>query len=213
MLFKHSSLFLLLFALSFNCFAQDDYKLNLRVTDRNAYISSIHFNLRNLTVYIDPRGHALQRYDGGFNDYDDTPDDDEHDAHFDHSLPEMEYYDRFDYEELRGKIKSIAGVPITYYDRFDYKELQGKIKSIGNIKFTYYDRFDYDELRGKVKSVGGINLIYHDRFDYDELKGKLKQVGDTKIAYYDRFDGGFDKGRVKNVSGGTVNVIWRNRKN
>lgn len=208
MIFKRLFLFALLLSFSYYCKAQDNFKLNLRITKGRAFVSSIHFTDNNLTVYIDRAGRLMLDYDDG-NDF---LDEDSRDYPQSNTLlPSLDYYGNADWEELRGKIKQIGPLQVTYYDRFDWDELKGKVKSIGNVKFTYYDRFGWDEVKGKLKSVNKINITYYDRFGWDELIGKIKTIGNTTITYYDRFGPTERMGNVKDVTGRTpnLNIMWR----
>lgn len=203
MILKRFFLFALLLSFSYYCKAQDNFKLNLRVTKGRAFVSSIYFIDNNLTIYIDKAGRLVLGYDGENND---LAGGDNRDV-----LPALDYYGTGDWDELKGKIKQIGNLPVTYYDRFDWDELRGKVKSIGNVKFTYYDRFGWDEVKGKLKSVGDINITYYDLFGWDELIGKIKTIGNTTLTYYDRFGPAERMGYVKNVEGHTpgLNIIWR----
>lgn len=112
----------------------------------------------------------------------------------------LDYYDRFDPVEKRGKLKSVNRVVIDYYDRFDNDTKRGKIKQIGAIKIDYYDQFD-GKLKGKIKSVGDSQITYYDQFDGTEKEGKLKSIGNLLVEYYDRFDGPEKSGQIKSIQG------------
>ena len=116
---------------------------------------------------------------------------------------EPRFYDRFDWDELQGRIKQFGNLSVTYYDRFDWDELRGKVKRIGNVLFKYYDRFDWDETRGKLKSIGDIRFEYYDRFGPDEWKGKLKKAGNFTFRY--------DTGGYPTVSGADGRIRVRVR--
>jgi hypothetical protein len=195
-MFFKSFLLGLLMATCGICHAQE-FRADLMVTGRNAYISALHLTKYDITVFLDRKGNIV-----GACEHDQFI----RDAYqqiaanqgFDDNL-QLEFYGKWDDNQLLGKLKKIGNLPITYYDRFDWDELRGKVKSIGDVKLTYYDRFDWDELKGKLKSVGDLKMVYYDRFGWDEVKGKLKQAGNTTITYYDRFDADSERGRVKNV--------------
>jgi hypothetical protein len=213
---KHLTLSFLLVSFSYISKAQGNFKLNLRIAAKNAFVSSIHFNDNNTTIYINSEGNISLVYDKKLNDSDDNIDEDSRNYAFYNNVPSsIEYYGNNDWDELKGKIKLIGNMPVTYYDRFDWDELRGKVKSIGNVKFTYYDRFNWDELKGKLKSIDNINITYYDRFDQDELQGKMKVIGNTAISYYDRYGPKKQLGWIKDVNGTTpgLNVIWRKRRN
>jgi len=114
---------------------------------------------------------------------------------------ELDYYDRFDPQEKRGKLKSINQLTIDYYDRFDNEVKRGKVKQIGDIKIDYYDQFDNSKLKGKIKSIGAATIAYYNQFDGTEKAGKLKSIGEMQIEYYDRFDGPNKSGKIKSIRG------------
>jgi hypothetical protein len=184
MLLKRHLLIALLCFIGFTATAQSSYQINLRVSDRRATIDAIEID--NTLLFLN-HGSTNVRVNG------------DNDA-------ELDYYGKFDRDELFGKTNLVGSLHITYYDSFDRGELIGKIKSIGDIKFTYYDYFDRTELMGKIKSIGGIQLKYYDFFDRSELMGKLKSIGDIKVTYYDWFGPSWKMGRVKSVKGETPQV-------
>jgi hypothetical protein len=206
--------YLILFTLliCFNKSKAQNPVINIYTTGKNAFVYSIYLPENNLTVCLTKRGNISNVYGGSRNDSDnllydeadyvDTPDRIKDKA----GNLNVTYYDNFDWEELRGKIKSIGNLTFTYYDRFGWDETKGKLKSIGDVNFTYYDRFGWDETKGKLKSIGKIDITYYDRFDWDELKGKLKMIGNTSFTYYDRFDVSYKRGRLKAITGTTSNI-------
>jgi hypothetical protein len=183
MLAKRYIFFTLLFFTGFGCYAQSPFQIDLKVTNRYATVNAIEID--DMLLTFDLKGNI----------------------HFDSdNKTETDYYNKFDSDNI-GKLKTIGGLKIQYYDRFDRDELHGKVKSIGDVSFTYYDIFDRNELQGKVKSIGGVPLKYYDRFDLSELSGKLKSVGQINISYYDRFNSQSKTGHVKAVKGISPQVM------
>jgi len=165
----------------------------LRITlDQNSNVSRIRLIFPDLRFDLKANGQISNSFDSS-----------------DEEALSFDYYDRFDNQEKRGKLKSVGSVHIDYYDNFNGDEKKGKVKSIGELKIDYYSRFDH-ELQGKIKSIGLENITYYGRFDGAEKEGKLKSIGSVKIDYYGRFDGEEKAGKIKSISGnerGKVHIL------
>jgi hypothetical protein len=201
MIKRIAALLLGLAGVHFSSNAQSISRINLKVTNDSAIITSVELRTDNFLIKISQNGNGSQRMH-----WDDI--DNEHKKadlnYLDNTA--IEYYTQYDGFDNIGKLKSIGKVKITYFDRFDNPDKTGKIKSIGNIGFAYYDKFDNI---GKLKSVGDINIFYQDRFDGQDNIGKLKMIGNTNIIYYTRFDGKENLGKIKQIEGNTpsLNIV------
>lgn len=193
---KLNSLILGLIILGLSAQSQTIEKAAIFIQKNTGQISNIKITIRDIAFLISGDG-SLSYYmeDLSGRDFEERANPQGSADHGD-----VEYYDHFDRDEKRGKIKSIGNITIDYYDVFDREEKLGKVKSIGAVKVDYYDIFDREEKRGKIKSVGNIVFDYYDIFDSEEKLGKLKSVGRVNVNYFDRFDGAWS-GKLKSIRG------------
>lgn len=78
----------------------------------------------------------------------------------------------------------LLNIAIDYYDTFDRDEKKGKMKSFGNYNIGYYDLFDGDEKKGKLSTIGAVKIEYYDRFSSDSKIGSIKSInGNTQDLY------------------------------
>lgn len=149
--------------------------------DANHQLAWVQIRINDVDLFIDGEGILI-----------------DHSVLASRPLLNFDYYDQFDAEEKRGKIKTIGRVNIDYYDRFD-RIKSGKVSRINRVQLDYYDQFN-PEFKGWLKAVNGELFTYYDRFSSPELRGKIKSIGAMKITYFDRFDGPYRSGRVKSVA-------------